>query len=138
FLQVPEQLELRRRRSHDENLSGRGERSRDLVEEPLGIVGMFLAAFRSFRMTVVDMSRSVYRRFVDSVRLNVKDMGFLVIDPDRYVLVHERYFSWRQIDVWSLGRAWFMPTMRKRSDPGQHGGNGAFIAATAHAPRTNT
>src|SRR5512140_2874433 len=62
LVQVPEELELRRRRPHDEDLLGIAERVRDIVEEAVQVVGMMVFFRRTLRMaTDVTAGRADHR-----------------------------------------------------------------------------
>lgn len=73
-----EEVELPRRRADDEDLLRSGQRGRDVVEEGLAVRDAALA-FLFARHVLV---RSLDLFDVEALRHDVKNLGFLVIDPD--------------------------------------------------------
>lgn len=82
-VEVLQELELRRRGTHHEDVRRALDRPRHLVEEPLGILGVFLRARLAFRMPAVNVLRRSHRGFVGLVLGDMEDPRFAVIDPDR-------------------------------------------------------
>jgi hypothetical protein len=89
LVEILEELELRRRRPHDEDGIDAVECSRDLAEEPVRIVWVFSRLPKSFRVPVEMVLRRKNRLFVRRLRMDVKDARFLVIDPDDGVRWHD-------------------------------------------------
>jgi hypothetical protein len=82
LVQVPDELELRRRRPDDEDGVGLAERLHDIAEEPAQVVGV-MVLFRRTLLVAMDVGAGrTKRRLVERPGVNVEDAGFLVIDPD--------------------------------------------------------
>ena len=81
LVQVPEELELRGRRPHDEDLIGIAERVRDIVEEAGQVVGVMVLFRRTLRMATDVTAGRADRRLVEALGVDVENARFLVIDP---------------------------------------------------------
>src|SRR5512140_1064928 len=67
LVQVPEELELRRRRPHDEDLLGIAEGIRDIVEEAAQVVGMMALLRRTFFVAADVTAGRADRRLVEAL-----------------------------------------------------------------------
>ena len=62
------------------------------MEEVLRVLGVIVRAFRPPRVLVMDVMRRQDHVLVDLVRVNLEDVGFLVIDPDGNVFGHDEVY----------------------------------------------
>ena len=81
LVQVAEKLELGGRRPDDEERVGTLERARHLLEEAAGVLGRAPHISRSERVPVEMVLRREDRRLVGRIGMEMKDPGFLPIDP---------------------------------------------------------
>jgi hypothetical protein len=81
-LDVPEEVQLRRRRTDDEDLAAIVEGSGDLVKEPMLVVGMVPDAdILLVRVTVDVGAWRMNDRLVDLVRVDLEDASLLLSYP---------------------------------------------------------
>jgi hypothetical protein len=81
LMQVPEELELRRGRSDDEQGIGALEGARYFLEKAPGILGRAAYVAAAKRVPVEMVLRRQDGRLVGGVWMEMKDPGFLVINP---------------------------------------------------------
>jgi hypothetical protein len=87
LLHVPEEVQLRFRRAHEENLTATLQRPSDLAKEPGLIVGMIPDSQVLFVGVPVNVrTRRVDDRLLDLVGVDLEDAGLLLIDPYNCVL----------------------------------------------------
>jgi hypothetical protein len=89
FFDVARELQLRRSGPRNQNGVGPVEYLRDVGEEPVGIIGVLTRFPTTFRMSVNSVPRRQHRRLIARGRMNVKDVSFLVVDPDNGVRRHD-------------------------------------------------
>ena len=79
---VPEELELGGRGANDEDGIAVPQRSCNIMEEVVHVVGMIVLGRRTLRMTVNMLVRRPNRRFVEAATFSAKNARLVVIDPD--------------------------------------------------------
>ena len=90
FLQVLEEVELRRSGPHEEDRGRPGEALRDVAKEAMLIVRMIVApGLLILWVTMHVVLRRLNRRFVEAAGVDVEDPRFVAIDPYRE-LAHGR------------------------------------------------
>ena len=103
FVQVAEELELGEGRPDDQHGIGALDGSRDLLEETPRILGIAFPVLRAQRALVQMMLRRQHGRLLRAVGMEVKDPGFLVVDPGDGVRGHASMFRQNPAPVCAIG-----------------------------------
>lgn len=74
----------------DEDLVRPVEREGNLAKEPLRVIGVVLLRGVVVGVTPDVVARRVERRLVESIALDVEDARFVMVEPDRYVMIRRR------------------------------------------------